>query len=720
MKHGITFGTPVMLLVMIVPTVRQDPPEDLRSPAINVSAAAKRIDRMVEADIKRAGLQPNEVTDDATFLRRAYLGIVGRIPTVTEALTFLDSQKRTKRSELIDSLLDSQGYVSHMFNFWADLLRAKTRLNNRVSGEPFIHFIKQSLIDDKPYDQFVSEMLAAEGPAHERDNGATGLLLRDRGMPLASMANTARVFLGTRLECAQCHDHPTDKWTQKDFYQMAAFTGGIQYRSVAAQILGVSSGVQKIRTQMRREKDTIGQRALNQLLRPVTAAVTGSGTGKVRLPKDYQYDDAKPNSFVNAKVLFGEQPRIQYPDTRRQRLLSRRERRAVNRRAQLRRQRGQQVDQIDSRTVFAEWLTSPKNPRFTSIIANRMWKSVMGRGLIEPVDNLMDDTEASNPALMTHLGKLMVDVEYDLKQFLRILYNTQTFQRQSTREEIPADEKYYFQGPLLRRMTAEQVWDSMLTLAVRYPDQKLQVEGAKAETVFTNFEQISGMSATELSAEVDRQRLRYTDPQKFRQTQQAARKAERQARQRAQRAAQQAKQAKVQPLRRQLNRARRAGDRGLIVELEGRLRDLGVDPQPPRRGGRNRGRRPLNRVALVRASELPSPAPDGHFIRQFGQSDREQIQASHTEANVPQVLSMLNGFIENNVLGSASAALPRAIAAADSDLDRIRVAYLGTLGREPGRREEAMWALDLEQEGDQAIADLIWTLVNTHEFRFIQ
>jgi hypothetical protein len=125
-------------------------------------------------------------------------------------------------------------------------------------------------------------------------------------------------------------------------------------------------------------------------------------------------------------------------------------------------------------------------------------------------------------------------------------------------------------------------------------------------------------------------------------------------------------------------------------------------------------------VALVRASELPSPAPDGHFIRQFGQSDREQIQASHTEANVPQVLSMLNGFIENNVLGSASAALPRAIAAADSDLDRIRVAYLGTLGREPGRREEAMWALDLEQEGDQAIADLIWTLVNTHEFRFIQ
>ena len=720
MKHRFTFGTPVMLLAVIAPTVRKDPPEDPSSAAINVSVAAKRIDRLVEADIKRAGLQPNEVADDATFLRRTYLGIVGRIPTVPETLAFLDSQKQNKRGELIDSLLESQGYVSHMFNFWADLLRVKTRLNDQVSGEPFIHFIKQSLADNKPYDQFVTEMVAAERPAHERGNGATGLHLRDREKPLDSMANTVRVFLGTRLECAQCHDHPTDKWTQMDFYQMAAFAGGIQYRSRAKRMPGVATGVQQLRGQMRRDKDNIGQRALNQLLRPVAAAVTGSGTGRVRLPKDYEYDDAKPNSFVNAKVLFGEQPRIQYPDKRRQRLLSRRERRAVNRRAQQRRQAGQQVDQLDTRGVFAGWLTSPNNPRFTTVIANRMWKLVMGRGLIEPVDNLQDDTEASDPDLMLLLEGLMIDVEYDLKQFLRILYNTQTFQRESTREETPDGEKYYFQGPLLRRMTAEQVWDSLLTLVVSYPDRRLQEPGAKAESVYNTFEQIAGLSAAELSAEVDRQRLRFTEPQKFRQMQQAARQAQRQA----QRAAQQAKQAelrkKVQPLRQQLNRARRARDQQLIATLESRLRALGVDPRPQRRGRRNPARRPLNQAALVRASELPSPAPDGHFLRQFGQSDREQIQASHTEATVPQVLSMLNGFIEDNVVGSTTAALPRAIAAADSALDRIRVAYLGTLGREPGGREEAMWAVDFEREGDQAVADLIWTLVNTHEFRFIQ
>src|ERR1051326_2560428 len=195
-----------------------------------IQAAARNIDQYLQAGYKEHKVQPNPPANDDVFLRRIYLDIVGRIPTGPETLAFRDDHDPNKRAKLIDKLLDSEGYVHHNFTWWADLLRIQS--GNRpgaYGGQAYANWIKQSLRENKPYDKIVYELITADGFPWE--NGASGFYLRDDGMPLDHMATTVQIFLGTSLQCAQCHDHPFDKWSQLEFYEMAAFTYGVQTRA---------------------------------------------------------------------------------------------------------------------------------------------------------------------------------------------------------------------------------------------------------------------------------------------------------------------------------------------------------------------------------------------------------------------------------------------------------------------------------------------------------
>ncbi|MGI9240635.1 MAG: DUF1549 domain-containing protein, partial [Verrucomicrobiales bacterium] len=190
--------------------------------------AAAQIDKLVANGFRSAKVTAPPVSTDEQFLRRTYLTVAGRIPTYPEAVAFLDDQSPEKRSQLVQRLLDSDGYRSHMFNWWADLLRITDEFA-RTNGAPYKQWMKKSIADNKPYDQIVQQLLNASGGGWEKDNGAVGYYVRDKGMPLDNMANTVRIFLGTRMECAQCHDHPIDaKIKQRDFYEIAAFTDGLR------------------------------------------------------------------------------------------------------------------------------------------------------------------------------------------------------------------------------------------------------------------------------------------------------------------------------------------------------------------------------------------------------------------------------------------------------------------------------------------------------------
>ncbi len=632
-------------------------------PLSKALAISKQIDKLIVDGYKKHKIAPNPMASDELFLRRVYLDAIGRIPTYEEAKAFLDSKEADKRSRLIDRLLDSEGYVSHNFNYWADLLRLQSRMRYAPAA-PYLDFVKDSLRDNKPYDQFVRELITAEG--YTWDNGAAGYYLRDTGMPLDNMSNTVQVFLGTQLVCAQCHDHPFDSWTQKQYYQLAAFSYGMETRDRSNPLY------REVR-QMRRsgEVDRNVVRAAGQILRPLAYRVNETDR-TLRLPKDYQYSDAKPNDVIDPAAIFGETVEYTKGDSRKE--------------------------------IYAKWMTSPKNPRFSTVIANRLWKRVMGVGVIEPVDDIKDTVEPSNPKLMTYLAEQMVAMNFDMKQYQRVLFNTRTYQREVSVEEIAADEAYYFPGPALRRLSAEQLWDSMLALTIPASDER---KGVVATGRYTNgkdlvdkeLDEIMSM-AKDLAVTREMQikyRNRTIDLQKKLRV--ATRTQNRE---------------EVNKIREEMNAIRKeiyGADGERMMQRQRSRYQRQVRGTDPRWSGFRRD--------MVRASEVTSPARPGHFLRQFGQSDRETIENANTEATVPQILTLLNGPMYSQ-LASRNSVLYKNVAAAESPAEKLDVIVLSILSRRPTELEKKLLMSEVADGGPQGVGNVVWALLNTRQFMFVQ
>ncbi len=591
------------------------------TPLTNTFSISKKIDELVVAQLAKHDQEQNDRCDDEVFLRRIYLDVIGRIPTLQETNQFLSSNKKNKREVLIDQLLDSYGYVSRQYNFLADLLRIKTRENN-VVGQPYIDFVKNSLETNKPYNQFVRELIAAEGPMISRDNGAVGYYLRDRNMPEDNMSNTIRVFLGTRLECAQCHDHPFDHWTQKQYYEMLAFTGGVMTR-----LQQIDSEHAEDVAKLRRRSDELDESekaALRRMIQPMSFGVSGSGTGLARLPENFMGDDGDDFDIVTAKTMFQGEEIVnpQLPTGRRATQINKRYPQRI---------RG--AKEIDSRFAYADWLTSSDNPRFTTVIANRLWKQAMGLGLIEPVDDINEKTTASNPELMEFLTQSMIDLDYDMKEFLRAIYNSRTYQASAMTTDVPDPNEFYFNGPIVRRMSAEQIWDSLLTLTIPGIDQRqtnanVRVRGlGGVGNLYDRYESLRQMTADELVETAQGYRRGGNSMMMKKKMQGEDRPEKKKFDQ------------ESESLRKKIRQARKAGNRELTAELTAKRKDLIADfRQLARRGSQ-----------LNRASEIASPAPAGHFLREFGQSDRETIENANLEPAVTQALSLMNGFLENRI-----------------------------------------------------------------------
>ncbi len=656
-------------------------------PLTKVKEDAARLDALLERGLLRHKEAPLPLVDDATFVRRAYLLVVGRIPTLAETEQFLADQAPDKRDLLTDKLLDSPGRTSHFSNYWFDLLRVKSRQQN-LSGEPFAHFVRSAIQSDLPFDEFVQAMLVAEGPGHKSGHGATGMLLRDMNMPHDAMANTLRLFLGTRMECAQCHNHPFDHWTQKQFFEMAAFFGGIRYRDENAlpNLVG-------LRTELANADERARQQALN-LVRRMNQGIDGTGNGIEKLPSDYKYDDFKPGAQVMANTIFGADVKLKYPEVKK----------GTPQRGQARDARGRAAaPEIASRPGLAQWLTSPKNPQFAKVIANRMWARTFGAGVVEPVDDWKKDTAAVHPELLVALEKLMVELDFDLRQFERVLVHTQLFQREAPANDVAAGQQVTFRGPVLRRLTAEQMWDSLLTLVFADIDDRLRPLDDRAKPVYEQFDELTKADAKDLLAMVE-QRRGAGAPQ--RQQDQ-----KRQEEMRRQLAADAELQKRAQPLLRELAAARRAGDQKKVQEIAQQLENIGLPLGQRAARGREGD--------LVRASDLTQPAPPNHLIRQFGQSDRETVDAASAAATVPQVLTLLNGFLDQRVLEGQSA-LRADLETATNGERRVRVAYLTTLNREPSPTEATDWRKAIAIHGEAVVKDLVWVLCNSNEFRFVR
>ncbi|MGY8686780.1 MAG: DUF1553 domain-containing protein, partial [Verrucomicrobiales bacterium] len=339
-----------------------------------------------------------------------------------------------------------------------------------------------------------------------------------------------------------------------------------------------------------------------------------------------------------------------------------------------------------------------------------------------------DGTEASNPALFAYLETKMVDVDYDLRRFLGILYNTKTYQRESTFGDVNLDE-YHFPGPVLRRMTAEQIWDSLLAATIPAVDER------KGESSY-----LKGYEAMKVRAEGLEGMKK--QPQKILKTAEAIAKVE------------YAQETETKGLRKRIAAARESDnsalakdlnaemkaafklrdekvkeiqdafesefltasskDRSMMMEMDGMKKGVEIDDRPDSRWkGFDKN--------YVRASELRSPAPATHFLRRFGQSDRETISAAESEASVAQVLSLLNGKVYDHLV-SGKSQLMKGIAQLYGIDEKQDFIFMSLLTREPTERERDLMAQQFAsaKKPEDACKAIIWSLLNTKELLFAQ
>ncbi len=579
-------------------------------------ASAKRIDAYVESNYTKNKVKPNASLNDYQFARRVYLDATGSIPNLRELNKFIVSTDPDKRSKLIDELLSGEGYTSHFFNFWVDILRYRDRLNDSVRGEPYRQWIKQSIAENKTWNRMTYEMLTAEGLVW--DTPASGYMQRDPGMPLDIMNNTVRIFLGTRIGCAQCHNHPFDRWTQKEFYEMAAFTFGTVNRANADDkkffaenpVKRLVADYEKIEQE---EEDRRKNKAvLDRIINSNISILNDNISAKIKLPKDYAYDDAKPGTIVEPKTLFGKPAEIKPGEP--------------------------------PRKAFARWAVSKDNPRFAKTIANRLWKQLFGVGQIEPVDDMMDSTIAENPELMTFLESEMKRLNFDMKEYIRVLMHTGVYQREASGVDLVSESTFHFPGPVLRRMTAEQVWDSFLTLTADAIEYREQPATLLAQ-----------------AAKLDLTKVKATD----------------------------------------------------VVRAEGETQKV------ERQANQNQSKFNFKGQFVARASELRSPLPPDHFLRLFGQSDRELISSSHSAGSVPQILMMFNGPISHKLLEKDST-IYNNIIRKKTISEGIRTVFLTILSRPPDADEMALAVGEVKEDGPVGYGNVVWSLLNTREFLFIQ
>lgn len=723
--------------------------------SMDARAQAREIDALVLKKLEQQKQSPNALVSDDVFLRRAYLDALGRIPTLKETQEFLADTASDKRSLLIDKLLASEGYTQHHFNFWADVLRLKsTSVGGNQSlpaGMAYADWLKKSLSENKPYDQMVRELLTAEGKTYE--NGAVGFYIRDYNMQLDNMAVTTQVFLGTQMVCAQCHDHPFDKWTMMDYYQMAAHTygvvstNGLVGRSMDAGMYAKNGKAGKKAAGVTKQDRVAMGKAMTEILRPLRYNNVVRTQRPLKLPHDYSYDNAKPFDVVEPVI-----PAAFAPDGK------------------------VTVEGQAPVEAYAQWMTSKDNPRFTLVIANRLWKKVMGQGVIEPVDEITDSTVPTNPALMSYLEKLMKEVNYDMKAFLRVVMNTETYQRAAYAKELALGESYYFPGPLMRRMSAEQIWDSLVALyrpqsdkssmevelerdnlltRVRWMDHAL---GALSDKELAEGAKRIAALQKKLSGDVRQAQLALTKAQEAKDEAgiRAAKRVvsgQRTAINKAvedivfemgyQKFVQMAKDGKLAEqadpeMAKEINAVLKAkgGDkmgfdealaavqkmrRSRLNQIEETQRDrmreqLGVTKENAREFSRYAFN--CERV-MVRAADVRSPAPLGHFLREFGQSDRELIENSNKEATVGQALMMLNGEQFEDMLNPFTV-LARALKRAKDADQAVDTLYLSLLSRHATDDEKKLLGPVVQSEDADGKADALWALINTKQFLFIQ
>ncbi len=376
-----------------------------------------RIDELVAQKWNRVKVTPSQTCDDATFLRRVYLDLTGLPPSSDEVRAFMQdaTETREKRSRIIDQLIGSEAYVEYWTNKWADLLQVNRKFLGVEGSVKFRNWIRTAINENRPYDQFAGEILTASGSNNETPPASYYKVLRT---PEDTMENTTHLFLGIRFNCNKCHDHPFERWTQNQYYEMASFFAQFALEK------DPESGDRKI-----------GGTAVESA-KPLFEKVVDKNTGEINHPQTNDVVIPKfPYELTSANATSLETDQEQPKET--------------------------EASPTTRREQLAAWITASENPYFARSYVNRLWGYLFGVGLIEPIDDIRAGNPPTNPELLDHLEQVFIDSNFDVASMHRLICNSRTYQLSVDTNRWNEDDKINYSHALPRRLPAEVIYDAV-------------------------------------------------------------------------------------------------------------------------------------------------------------------------------------------------------------------------------------------------------------------
>ena len=375
-----------------------------------------KIDELVAAKWQRMKIEPSELCTDLEFIRRIYLDLIGLPPTTEELEVFLTDKRETrvKRDELITKLIGRPEYVDFWANKWADLLQCNSKFLGTEGAELFRAWIRKEVEKNTPYDQFAREILTATGSTHDNPAACYWKILRT---PAEAMENTTHLFLATRFNCNKCHDHPFERWTQDQYYHLAAYFAQVSFKEDPA-----SEG----------------------------RKVAGNDVESAK-PLFENVTDTKEGEMTHLRTGKISPPDFPYPS------------------------RHEVKEKETRRNVLAAWVISSDNRFFASSYANRLWGYLTGAGIIEPLDDIRAGNPPRNPALLEYLTHEFIDSGFNTRHLIQIICQSRTYQLSIRSNKWNEDDKLNYSHAIARRLPAETLFDAVFKVTGAVP----HISGAK-------------------------------------------------------------------------------------------------------------------------------------------------------------------------------------------------------------------------------------------------
>lgn len=670
-----------------------------KTPANNAEAAVM-LDDLLRRENAETGVITTETIGDDAFLRRATIDLIGRIPTMKEVREF-QNWGEDRRAKLIEKLTSHPRFADRWTIFMADMLRIRS---NVTGGNQLLAYIHGSLEQGKPYDELVRELISASGRANS--NPAVGYILGDDAAPMELAAATSQIFLGVRIGCAMCHDHPFDDWEQKHFYDLAAFfgktkkiqsrrQGGAVYTTEGDEMMVLWPPEDKAAPDKRRP---VKPKFPFQMSDPGTTPPHIKRFEAVRLARAQRNSGEDEAASLDA-LLDSVEPDLGKPGDP---VLeeAKEESRKLN-------VHGDIYRSSELRTQLADLITDPRNDYFARAFVNRVWAELVGHGFVEPLDNFSDYNGLHHPSTLDFLAQEFIASGYDFRTLVRIITLSDVYRRSAlpaeTDIEIREKSELNFAAAPTRRMISEVLYDS-IAIAGHLEDFKWP-KGANNKEVSREIRVPTGeytilkpdetqpvMMAEKKPMRDDGYDLESSLKIDFNSVLNSS------------------EQAELATMRMESDEAIKAREMAAMrEEQERRVMKFKTETVTETVDDNPR---------FDSAMRMATPAPPAHFLRVFGQPARTGLGEFRDDASsLRQQLLMLNGRMTHEASRVGTLEPIHRLLKKDQDL-AIDWAYQEILTRLPNDEEKAD-ARTIVNNSAEGMADLRWALLNSNEFRFL-